>query len=434
MPLPIICAYERVQQYLMSYRDCLSKPQYKYFVIVLLGFIQCQGARTLSGLRHCVAEAGSLSGLSRFLARAPWDVEALAKLWQARFRVQMRPVVQAELTRLKFEHPKRRGRPRQPVVTGYLIGDDSTMQKAKGRTMEGIGKHHSTTHEHRVRGHSLVQGLYVLLGRRCPTAARLYRQQAVCAREQVPFQSKIDLMIEMIQRFEPTMGTLTHVLLDSWYSAKAIWKAARDRHFLITTGIKSNRSLRVADPSQPNGWKLQHLNDYAARLCPEDYVQLPWPRGEESDPVYVHVVSTRVRKLYCCQVIIVRRSLQEPLKLARYWASSDLEASVERLVEHISARWDIEILFADGKEELGLDQYQLMSAKALVRFWSLAMLAYAFLDEERVQLRASQQRPVTIGQTRRELQRLHRRQFLLWLQQSFQAGSTAESLFELLSA
>jgi hypothetical protein len=104
------------------------------------------------------------------------------------------------------------------------------------------------------------------------------------------------------------------------------------------------------------------------------------------------------------------------------------------LLEHISARWDIEVLFADGKEELGLDQYQLMSATALVRFWSLARLSYSFLDEERARLQRQWQRHVTIGEARREVQRLHRRQFLLWLQQSFLAGSTAESLFELLSA
>jgi len=35
MPLPIICAYDSFQQYLISYRDLFSKPQYKYFVIVL---------------------------------------------------------------------------------------------------------------------------------------------------------------------------------------------------------------------------------------------------------------------------------------------------------------------------------------------------------------------------------------------------------------
>ena len=71
MPLPMLCAYDCLQQYLMSYRDLFSNPQYKYFVIVLLGFIQCQQARTLSGLLRGIAQGGSLSGLSRFFVRAP---------------------------------------------------------------------------------------------------------------------------------------------------------------------------------------------------------------------------------------------------------------------------------------------------------------------------------------------------------------------------
>jgi hypothetical protein len=40
-------------------------------------------------------------------------------------------------------------------------------------------------------------------------------------------------------------------------------------------------------------------------------------------------------------------------------------------------------LFADAKELFGLDQYQLMTATAIVRFWALVMLAYYFLDQER---------------------------------------------------
>jgi hypothetical protein len=144
-----------------------------------------------------------------------------------------------------------------------------------------------------------------------------------------------------------------------------------------------------------------------------------------------HMVSARVRKLSCCQVVIVRRSLEDPISQTRYWASNDLEASVQRVLEPISACWDIEVLFADGKEEFGLDQYELMGATALVHFWSLALLAYAFLDEERARLQQQWQRPVTIGETRRKIHRLHRRQFLLWLRQQFQQGTTDESLFEL---
>ena len=67
MPLPILCASECLQQYLMSYRDLFSKPQYKYFVIVLLGFMQCQQARTLSGLQRSVAEAGKSQWSQPFL-------------------------------------------------------------------------------------------------------------------------------------------------------------------------------------------------------------------------------------------------------------------------------------------------------------------------------------------------------------------------------
>src|SRR5713226_7357349 len=116
---------------------------------------------------------------------------------------------------------------------------------------------HIQAFDKRVRGHSLVQSLYVLLGRHCPLAPQLYRQQAVCTAEGVPFQSKIDLMEAMIRTFEPVAGTLTHVLLDSWYSAKRLWRAARERGFHITSGLKSNRWLRVEDPTAPQGWRWQ---------------------------------------------------------------------------------------------------------------------------------------------------------------------------------
>ena len=292
--------------------------------------------------------------------------------------------------------------------------------------------HHSTTEDKRVRGQSLVERLYVVRGRRCPLAPQLYRQQQVCEAEGVPFASKIDLMEAVIRTFEPIAGTVTHVLLDSWYSAKRHGLAAREREFLITTGIKCNRWLAVADPTAPNGWKWQRLSEYTAQLRASDYVELAWPKGKKT--VYVHVVTTRVRSLYRCQVVIVRQSLDAPVSQARYWASSDVEASPQTLLLHIEAYWDIEVLFGDSKEELGLDQYQLMSVKAIVRFWTLVMLTYVFLEEARTGLQSQWQRPVTIGEARREIQRRHRRHLLDWLHEQFQSGVEPDALYELLSA
>jgi hypothetical protein len=161
--------------------------------------------------------------------------------------------------------------------------------------MGGLGQHYSTTAERQVTGHSLVQSLYVLLGRRCPLAPQMYRQKAVCEREGVPFQSKVKMMVATIRDFQPVPNTLTHVLVDSWYTCKRIWRAARERGFLITSGLKANRWLWATDAQGQGRW--MRLNDYAAQVPPEQYQKMTWPDHTEPRTVYVHVVRTRVRKL-----------------------------------------------------------------------------------------------------------------------------------------
>ena len=209
----------------------------------------------------------------------------------------------------------------------------------------------------------------------------------------------------------------------------------RARGFLITTGLKSNRCLCVADPEAPKGWRWQSLSAYAAGLSEADYQPVPWPsQGEEPRQVWVHVVTTRVRTLYRCQVILVRERLDGPLSETRYFASSDLTADVATLVGHLAARWSVEVLFADGKELLGLDQYQVLSAESLVHFWTLVWAAYSYLDEERARLRERWQRHVTLGEARREVQRVHWCQLISWMHQQFQTGTAPQTLFEQLAA
>jgi len=435
MRVPIICMDGRLRHFTAAFRSCFSKPQHRYFEIVLLALLLCHEAKTLSALLRQVAVQVTLSGLSRFLATAPWSTTEVAQTWRKRFDTQVAPLVAAEHARQRAAQPPRRGRPPIPVVTGYLIGDDSTMHKVRGKRMAGLGKHYSTTAGTQVVGHSLVQGLYVVQGRHCPLEPQLYRQQAVCATEQVPFQSKIDLMDTLIDTFQPLPGTRTHVLLDSWYAAKRLWQTARGRGFQISTGLKSNRMLRIEDPATFCGWRWEGLAAYAGGLTDADYQQVSWPSQDvEPRQVWVPVVQTRVKKLYRCQVLLVKETLDAPVKQVRSFASSDLEADAQTLVEHLAARWAVEVLFADGKELLGLDQYQVLRAEAIVRYWTLAWAAYCFLDEERARLRREWQRHVTVGEARREVQRRHWRQLITWMQQQFLAGTAPQTVFERLAA
>src|SRR5579885_3572188 len=165
MPLPIICANAALCQFADAFAKHLSKPQRKYFVTVLLALLLCQERRTLTALLRRILDAGSLSGLSRFFCRSPWSEEKVAQTWRERFDVAVRPLVIAAHQSQEATRPKKPGRQKATVVTGYLLLDDSTHSKPKGRKMQGLSPHYSSTQKRQVTGHSLFQALYVLEGR-----------------------------------------------------------------------------------------------------------------------------------------------------------------------------------------------------------------------------------------------------------------------------
>jgi SRSO17 transposase len=470
VPVPIICADPSLWQFASVFRGSFSKPQFKYFVTVLLALLLCQGPKTLSGLLDCVVSPATLSGLSRFFGLAPWDAAALFNLLWLRFVQRVSPRIEAERERQlrtqrnqrardgrardgrSKESKKRGGRYRQPKPTVYLIGDDSVMSKRKARKMEGVGGHYSTTAKGCVRGHCMVMGLCLALGCLCPLMPLMYRQKKTAQAEGKPFRDKIDLMGELICRFSPLPGTQTMVLLDSWYACSRIWKAATSRGFGICCGIKSNRYLQIQDGGpihgrSATGREWVKLTEHTAKLRQDQYQRILWPSPsnlKEKDPqkqrwVYVHTISTRIRGLGRCQVVIVREKFPTAEKKEGtgkkeagdiyYFACSDLQANIYTLAQHMATRWQIEVLFGDTKELLGLDQYQMIGAEGVQRFWSVVMIAYAFLDEVRDALVTKLEHPVTIGEARQHIQQLHYRHLLNWILKQFQQDTAPEELY-----
>jgi hypothetical protein len=108
-----------------------------------------------------------------------------------------------------------------------------------------------------------------------------------------------------------------------------------------------------------------------------------WPTQDDEKIVYAHLVQTWVRKLGPCQVLIVKLNPDDPPDAWRYWATSRLEDNLTQVVGHVAQRWTIEVLFADFKELMGSDHYQIRSAQGIVRFWAVGLCLYQFLDEVR---------------------------------------------------
>jgi hypothetical protein len=429
MPIPIICAHEALCQFAAAFAEGFSKPQRKYFVTVLLALLLCEERRTLTALLRRVLDTRSLSGLSRFFSIAPWSEERVAHIWRRRFDEQVRPLVVAEHQYQEQTRPKGPGRPKATVVTGYLLIDDSTHPKPKGRKMGGLGKHWSSTQKRQVTGHSLFQALYVLEGRQCPLPPKMYCTKAVCEKEEKPFLSKIDMAVQCIADFEPVEQTQTHAAADSWFQCRKLWRACKKRGFSISGGLKSNRKLRCKD--EQGGTVYRSLAEYAATLTPEQFTECVWPSASGGNPVFVHRVRTLVRKLGACQVLVVRHTADAGVKQTRYFVTSLLEADTETILSILAIRWKIETFFDDLKEIFGTDHYQVMSATSILRFWTLACCGYVFLEEQRFQRGEADS---SIGTIRRKLYNQHQRRLFEWLQHQFQSGSVSSELIERLAA
>lgn len=423
MPKPIVCLSTQLDQYLEAFRSCFSKRQWKYFVIVLLGLIECEERKTMSGLLRVVSERISLSGLSRFMNKWSWSTSAVAQTWQKRFRQRMTPLVQTEHACLKEERPKSIGRPNATVVTGYLIFDDSVHSKPKGRLMGGLDQHYSNTEKKVVTGHCLLTGLYSILKQRCPLPVWLYRQKSVCEQEGAPFLSKIDNAISDIQCFEPVANTHTHVLVDGWYHCKPVRKSAQQRGWDLSGGFKSNRVMRLTKPDGSREWLK--LSDFAARLGLSDWQEVIWPSEQGGQKIYAHLICSWIRKLGPTLVLITCHHPEKPLKTVRYWGSTTLNFMAQELVNVLAIRWEIETFFEYEKDLFGNDHYQLMTSQAILRFWTLTACMMYFLEEQRGM--AIDQK-LTCGDVRKIIQHEQCMNLLYWLEERFKAGCSSEQI------
>ncbi|HJW90311.1 MAG TPA: hypothetical protein VJ436_06690, partial [Anaerolineales bacterium] len=231
----------------------------------------------------------------------------MSRLAEVRYRIfcaEVQPLVAAAHEAQRLNRPRQKGRSKATVVTGYLILDDSTHVKRYAKQMSGLGWHYSSTDQRTMPGHSLFQGLYVVEDRQFPLDPQIYIQKSVCEQEQRPFQRKVDLAVSAVEHFEPLPETHTHVLIDSWYVNKRMWKAVKRRHWDLTGGLKANHKLRTLDAEGQPIW--MRLDDFAAELAADQFQPVQWPSQEGEVIVYVCLVRTRVKKLGACQVLIVK--------------------------------------------------------------------------------------------------------------------------------
>ena len=127
------------------------------------------------------------------------------------------------------------------------------------------------------------------------------------------------------------------------------------------------RGDRLAEELAPEAW--QRLSAGAGSKGPRLY---DWARLKLSSPVPAGWE----------RWLVIRRSIAvgaKPPKLAYVLVFARTGTTLQEMVLIIGARWTVEQCFEVGKDEVGLDEYEVRSWQGWYRHITLCMLAQAFL-------------------------------------------------------
>lgn len=251
-----------------------------------------------------------------------------------------------------------------------LILDDSKKQK-RGKKMEAVSWIHDPVSGRSIKGHQYVTAVLRFRGHVIPWGVRLYLKKEDAALLGQTFKKTTQLAADLIDEFTPPEGVQVCVLFDSYYLCPTVVKVCRKKGYRFVSTLKSNRNL------YKNGRKLK-VGAYGHSLFGRGgkkscRVQ---KAGSWADYTYVDAGWIKVSDLGQLHVIFSRKNRD---KKVLGIVTDDPKMSTGQMIRMYDERWSIEVFFKDGKQLLGLGQYQNVSMEAAVTHLHLVCFAYALL-------------------------------------------------------
>ena len=180
--------------------------------------------------------------------------------------------------------------------------------------------------------------------------------------EDTPFATKIAVAQQMLARAFDADVPARWVVADAFSGrshALRRWREARERPYALM--------IPKTNAVQYQG-RRERAEQVGERLSVKAVVD-PWVCLELSD-----ACAAGMRRW-----LLVRGDAEDPDEHAYFLAYGPTETPVAELIRVCATRWPIEEGFAQGKGEVGLDQYEVRKWEAWRRYATLCLLAHASL-------------------------------------------------------
>jgi SRSO17 transposase len=242
------------------------------------------------------------------------------------------------------------------------------------------------------------------------------RRQACGVPAQLTYQTKPELGLELLRAALKRNQQLQQPLPFQWVAADALYgdsPAFRDGIAALGkwyfTEIKSTSQVWLKRPElhvppwkgrgrRPTRLRLRHPTDkavtvqsLAAHIPAQAWVRATIKEGSKGpivcDFAFLRVVESRAGLPGPELWLVIRRNVDNPAELKFYFSNAPADMPLLALVRLSGLRWPIEMIFEEGKGELGLDHYETRSWLGWHHHLLLVSLAHHFLVRLRLKFK-----------------------------------------------
>jgi SRSO17 transposase len=354
-----------LKAFFRPFRGALTRPQYAHLWALVLALVLNARASKLVHLARLLPGSTHRTRHGAFLAASTFDARQLLREAVARLLGRLKP---------------------RPGETIDLILDDHRIAK-RGRRMDRLSKIWDHKQQRFVHGHIVLFAAVCFRGVVIPVRLHLQKPKG----QPGPRYRKLtDLAAEMVREFPVPRGLKVRVLFDAFYLCPQVVRACRGRGFAWFSVAAKNRSFRRDGEKGGRGRKIA---DLAVGLLKHRGRFVRMPRSRGTARLKVAAVDGHLSRIGHVRMVVSKR----PHEAGRSTVAIVTNATgvdARAVVAIYERRWDIEVLFKDLEQSLGLGDYQMLHERAIVNHLHLACLAHLLLTHHALDRAGSASRRV----------------------------------------
>lgn len=239
------------------------------------------------------------------------------------------------------------------------------------------------------------------------------RRDACGVPEDLVFQTKPEIALKLLQAAITRNQEQAQPLMFRWLAADALYgdspafrDGVADLGLWYYTEIKTTLQVWLERPEvylpdwkgrgrRPKRLRLRHpeqkattVQRVASKIPADGWVRATIKEGSKGpivcDFTFLRVYESRNRLPGNEIWLIIRRNLDDPTELKFYFSNAPANFPLLELVRICGMRWPIEIIFKEGKGEIGFDHYEMRSWLGWHHHMLLVSLAHHFLVRLRI--------------------------------------------------